>query len=465
MLTARLALMMFLEFFIWGAYFVSMALYVGEAAAPQVEAGTMSADEVSGLTANAYTAIPIGAIVAPLLLGLVADRVLPAQVVLGLLHLIGAGLLYALTVVPLDQFVWVLIAYAICYMPTLGLTNTVAFHAITESGAESKSVFPIVRVLGTIGWIAAGLLVGFGGFGTTATQFTIAAAASVVLGLYSFSLPSTPPAMRGKRMSVGSLLGVDALKLMSRPSFAIFMIASMALCIPLAAYYQQVAPYLSAAANVAADVQPGEVLSEDALAERTVLARATATATLGQVSEIGFMLLIPFFFRRLGTKWMLLIGMLAWTLRYVLFALSIDEGIVPLILLGVVLHGICYDFFFVVGQIYVDEASPPEVRGQAQGLLVLMTQGIGMIIGAQLTGWWAGKQQITQPEAADWETFWYAPAAMALAIAVCFAIGFREPPAEPHDGGDDGDVAADPGIPGDGPGDQTEEDLSPGPVA
>ena len=449
MLTARLSLMMFLELFIWGTYFVSMGIFLGAEAAPLVESGAMTTDAVTALKANAYTAIPLGAVVAPLFLGLLADRVLPAQIVLGLLHLIGGGLLFLLPSMPLagslpvSPFVLLLAVYAICYMPTLGLTNTVAFHAITQSGGDSQRQFPIVRVFGTIGWIVAGYLVAGAivpGFKVdlSAGQFHLAGAASILLGLFSFTLPHTPPAMKGKQATIGSLLGFDAIALMKERSFAVFMIASLLLSIPLAFYYQKLGDYQAAVAPIAADYSEDAhaatapvgadgdpVPYAEALADRTVFARPTATGAWGQISEIGFMLLIPVFFAVLGTKWMLLIGMLAWVLRYILFGYAFDDGITWMVVIGILLHGICYDFFFVTGQIYVDKATPAAVRGQAQGLLVLLTQGVGMIIGAQLAGLLATRTGL-DGATPDWTTFWYIPAGFAIVVAIGFGLMFSE---------------------------------------
>ena len=469
MLTARLSVMMFLEFFIWGAYFVSMALYIsaegvrdsdalaaavtddrGEAAASLTPAELTEAvtERVNSIKANAYTAIPLGAILAPLFLGLLADRLLPAQIVNGILHLIGAVLLWLLPTVELTLFFPVLLLYAVVYMPTLGLTNTVAFHSISESDGNAERQFPVIRVFGTIGWIAAGLLVStLLQADTSPVQFQIAAIASAVFGLYSFTLPSTPPAMKGQPVSIGSLLGVDALSLLRNRSFATFMVASALLCIPLAFYYQSAAGYLSSLAprigdysidqfaadtpNATADGATLQDAYTDALAERTGFAKPTDIMTMGQMSEIGFMLLIPFFFRALGTKWMLLIGMVAWVVRYLLFAGAFGSAVPWMLIAGVLLHGICYDFFFVTGQIYVDKAAPPAVRGQAQGLLVLLTQGVGMIIGAQAAGFLANATTSVQDgvPVTDWVTFWMLPAALAGVIAVAFWALFREPAA------------------------------------
>ena len=477
MLTFRLSVMMFLELFIWGAYFVSMGIYLpAEAARLNRDAGveatasaaadvdsdqstTWTEERVNSLVANAYSAIPLGALVAPLFLGLLADRLLPAQVVLGGLHLIGAVLLWMLPEVDLSLFVPTLIAYAVVYMPTLGLSNTVAFHAISESSGDSQKQFPVVRVFGTIGWIVAGLLVSAVLKGDdNAIQFRIAAIGSLLLGVYSFTLPSTPPAMKGKPISVGSLLGFDALSLLKNRSFATFIIASTLLCIPLAFYYQSAAAYLNNMAPRVAEYLPSDHAAAglpeggfaDEVAERTIFGRPTAVTTIGQMSEIGFMLLIPFFFRRLGTKWMLLVGMFAWVVRYLLFAFAFDDAVAWMLLLGVVLHGICYDFFFVTGQIYVDKASPAEIRGQAQGLLVLLTQGLGMIVGAQLNGLLATRYEL-RTDTPDWPAFWIVPAIFAAAVAAAFWALFKERrPGETIDAGPtdevDTDSVADDGV-------------------
>ncbi|MGH7444927.1 MAG: MFS transporter, partial [Longimicrobiales bacterium] len=318
----RLGFMMFLQFFIWGAWYTTVAVF-------------MTSSGMETLTHWPFTVNPIAAIVAPFFLGLVADRYFATEKVLGVLHLLGAGflLLAPTTVENPTIFIVVLLLYNLCYMPTLALSNSLAFHHI----ADQERQFPLIRVFGTIGWIVAGLFISFilddfvgGGLPEqTPLPLYTAAAASLLLGIYSFTLPHTPPRAAGERVSPGSILGVDALRTLGSPSFYVFIISSLLISIPLAAYYNFTQLFLGAAGveNIA------------------------ATQTLGQMSEVVFMLLMPFFFVRLGVKWMLVVGMGAWVVRYVLFALAAPTGTFSLIAAGILLHGICYDFFFVTGQI------------------------------------------------------------------------------------------------------------------
>ncbi len=424
----RLSVMMFLQFFTWGTWFVTLALCLG-------------ANGLSESIGGAYQSAPIAAMIAPLFLGLIADRLFPSQIVQGVLMLIGAGLMVLATkaVEAGDggRAVWLFIAYMLCYMPTLGLGNSIAFANI-----DDPNKFPAIRVWGTIGWIAAGLLVGALGWSSEINILWLAAAASAVFALYSFTLPHTPPPAKGKPLSIGSLLMVDAFRMLSNVPFLIFMICSTLICIPLA-YYYSFAPVLLA--NVGFE-QPA------------------STMTIGQMSEIFFMLLIPFFIRRLGVKWMIMIGMGAWVLRYVLFSYGASGQVTWMILLAVILHGICYDFFFVTGFMYTDKKAPADVRGQAQSMLVFFTQGIGMFFGFKIAGEQFGKAMTNQgalseaitdgrtgetvgflesfskmfsvslPEGIDstllaetmaqWKEFWLVPACMAGAILVLFAVAF-----------------------------------------
>lgn len=395
---ARLSLMMFLQFFIWGAWYTTIAVYMTE-------------HGMESLTHWPFTVNPIAAIVAPFFVGLIADRYFATEKVLGTMHLLGA--LFMFTVPSLSEspvlFILVLLLYNLCYMPTMSLANTLAFHNIDDQESE----FPLIRVFGTVGWIVAGLLISFilGQFvdglpEATAMPLYLAAAASLALGLYSFTLPHTPPPAAGEKVSVRSIVGVDALKQLGSPSFYVFLVSSLLICIPLAAYYNFTQIFLGSAGfeNIA------------------------ATQTLGQASEAAFMLLMPFFFTRLGVKWMLGAGMLAWVLRYALFALGAPAVVVWMILLGIALHGLCYDFFFVAGQIYVDKKSTPAVRGQAQGLIVLITYGVGMLIGAQV----AGAVYNSFLENADtltlmqWQNFWWIPAVFAAFVLVFFVLAFHD---------------------------------------
>jgi nucleoside transporter len=408
-LSARLSTMMFLQFFVWGAWYTTIAVY-------------MMTHGMETLTHWPYTVNPIAAIIAPFFLGLVADRYFATERVLGVLHLLGGAVL--LTVPQASGtpvlFISLLLLYNLCYMPTLGLANSLAFHNITDQEKQ----FPVIRVFGTIGWIVAGLFISFVLTGfvpvlpeQTALPLYTAAVASIALGLYSFTLPHTPPRAVGQKVSLRSIVGLDALKQLGSRPFYVFIAASLLLCIPLAAYYNFTQLFLGAAG----------------------VSNIAATQTLGQMSEVVFMLLMPFFFVRLGVKWMLTVGMGAWVLRYALFALAAPDAIFWMIAAGILLHGICYDFFFVTGQIYVDKKATPAIRGQAQGFLVFVTYGVGMLIGAQVAGnvynsFLAGEPQLTLQQ---WQSFWWIPAAFAAAIMVFFAIAFRDRVAQRDAAADD----------------------------
>ena len=394
---ARLSTMMFLQFFIWGAWYTTIAVF-------------MTHHGMEKLTHWPYTVNPIAAIVAPFFLGLVADRYFATEKVLGVLHVLGGVVMFAVpqTVGTPGLFILLLLLYNLCYMPTLGLANSLAFHHIQSQETQ----FPLIRVFGTIGWIVAGLFISLvlgalvaGVPEQTALPIYTTATASVLLGLYSFTLPHTPPPGAGQRVSLRSIVGLDALAQLGDRSFYVFITASLLLCIPLAAYYNFTQIFL------------GDVGVQ----------KIAATQTWGQISETGFMLLMPLFFARLGVKKMLLVGMGAWVLRYTLFAIAAPAAIFPLIFIGILLHGVCYDFFFVTGQIYVDKKSTAAVRGQAQGFLVLVTYGIGMLIGAQVAGnvynrFLGGATSLTP---AQWPSFWVLPAGFAALVLIFFAALFR----------------------------------------
>lgn len=396
--------MMFLQFFVWGAWLVTMGTYLTKIGftGPQV-----------GL---AYSANGYAAIIAPLFVGIVADRFFNAERLMGVLHLVGAGLLYwASTITEPTMFFIVLLAYSACYMPTLALVNAISFGQMKDPAKE----FPAVRVLGTIGWIAAGwVIIGLGSvYGGsiegTATPLQLAAVASAVLGVFSFvALPKTPPAGKGKSVSFAQLLGLDAIGLLKDRSFAVFTLSSLLVCIPLSFYYSWCNAFLN------------EIGMEN----------AAGMQSFGQVSEILFMLVLPLFLARFGVKLTLLIGMAAWTLRYVLFAYGGVEntGLWSMLLGGILLHGICYDFFFVTGQLYVDKRAPQEIRASAQGFIALVTYGVGMVIGNYIAGAVVGQYTTTalvdgvETATHAWQTIWLYPAGMAAGVVVLFALLFND---------------------------------------
>ncbi|MFN2572295.1 MAG: MFS transporter [Gemmatimonadales bacterium] len=397
MIRTKLSTMMFLQFFIWGAWYTSIAVY-------------MTNHGMERLTFWPYTVNPIAAIAAPFFLGLVADRYFATEKVLGVLHLLGGLILFAVPrfIGSPTTFILLLLAYNLCYMPTLGLANSLAFHHIQSQEKQ----FPLIRVFGTVGWIVAGLFISLALSRmmtavpeTTAWPLYTAATASVLLGVFCFTLPHTPPRGAGQPVSLRSIAGIDAFRQIGDRPFYIFIAASLLLCIPLAAYYNFTQLYLGAAG----------------------VRKIAATQTLGQMSETLFMLLMPLMFMRLGVKKMLMVGMGAWVLRYSLFALAAPAGVFWMIALGVLLHGPCYDFFFVTGQIYVDKKSTPAIRGQAQGFLVLVTYGVGMLIGAQVAGrvFNSFLGTATSLTLEQWRSFWIFPAAFAAAVLVFFALFFR----------------------------------------
>lgn len=388
--TVKLSLMMFLEFFIWGAWFVTMGTYLSK---------TIGASDVEN--GMAYGTQSLGAIIAPFIIGLIADRFFSAQKILGVIHLIGAGLMYMLSQqTDFGSFYPLILGYMILYMPTLALVNSVAFRQLTDPEKQ----FSTLRVWGTIGWIVAGLIIGWMGWeqsNSLANTFMLASVASGILGVFSFFLPDTPPGAAGKTVSISDIIGLEALKLLKDRNFLVFFISSMLICIPLAFYYQEANKFLN----------------------EINLANAAGKMTLGQISETLFMILMPFFFRRFGIKTMLLIGMGAWIARYAFFSFGNTESLVSFLYLGILLHGICYDFFFVTGQIYTEKRAGEGTKSAAQGLITLATYGVGMFIGFWLAG------QITESYKTetghDWNQIWLVPAGIAAGVFLIFLTLFK----------------------------------------
>jgi nucleoside transporter len=392
----RLGTMMFLQFFIWGGWFVTLGTFLSQ---------NLGADGPQ--TGMAFSTQSWGAIIAPFFIGLIADRFFNAERILAVLHLIGAVLMYLMAqATDFAAFYPLVLGYMLAYMPTLALVNSVSFGQMQQPERE----FGQIRVWGTIGWIAAGLVISYL-FGWDAAEaiaagalqntFLMCAAASLALGLYSFTLPATPPAARGSQVKIGELLGLDALKLLKDRNFALFFVSSILICIPLAFYYQNANPFLTAVG----------------------VENATGKMTLGQVSEVAFMLALPLFLNRFGIRWTLILGMAAWVLRYVLFAYGDAGSGMALLLVGIALHGICYDFFFVSGQIYTNSKAGPAYKSAAQGLITLATYGIGMLIGFSVAG--QVTQAYTTAAGADWTQIWLFPAGFAAVVLVLFALIFK----------------------------------------
>ena len=388
----ELSVMMFLNFFIWGGWFVTMGTYLG---------GKLGA---SGTQIGvAYGTQSWGAIIAPFIIGLIADRFFAAQKILGVLHLVGAALMWYISTAPgFSQFFPALLVYMILYMPTLALVNSISFKQMNHPESE----FPSIRVLGTVGWIVANLIIGWLAWeetGSLALTFKMTAIASAVLGVMSFTLPNTPPPKAGTKTRISDILGLDALGMLKNPSYLVFFLASVAICIPLAFYYSFANPFLNEIGVTA----------------------AASKQSMGQMSEVLFMLLMPVIFVRWGVKKMLLVGMGAWVLRYILFAYGDNDAGYWMLITGILLHGICYDFFFVTGQIYTDNFAGEKFKSAAQGLITLATYGVGMLIGYSISGMVADANLVGE-NAHNWVNIWLVPAVIAGVVLLLFAVLFRE---------------------------------------
>ncbi|PKD20926.1 MFS transporter [Salegentibacter salinarum] len=394
----QLSTMMFLEFFIWGGWFVTLGTFL-----PQ------NLDASGAQTAMAFSTQSWGAIVAPFIIGLIADRFFNAERILGVLHLIGALLLYMMfQAEDFSNFYPYVLGYMIIYMPTLALVNSISFFQMSDPSKQFSSI----RVFGTMGWIISGLIISFvfawdsaegRSEGMLRYTFLMAAVASAVLGLFSFSLPKTPPSSKGEKVSISDILGLEAISLLKGKNFLIFFISSILISIPLAFYYQNANPFLS------------EIGMED----------PTGKMTIGQVSEALFLLLIPYFFKKFGFKITILAGMLAWTVRYLLFAYGDTGELAFMLIIGIALHGICYDFFFVSGQIYTDSKAGPKIKSAAQGLITLATYGVGMLIGFWVAGQ-VSDMYLNADGSHSWEEIWIFPAAFAFVVLILFAIFFKD---------------------------------------
>lgn len=384
---AKLACMMLLEYFVWGAWYVTMSTYMKtHLGATGTQIGT------------AYSALALATMISPFFVGLVADRFFAAQRIMGVLHLVGAVLLYLATQAPGHAaFYWIILAYALLYMPTIALSNSIAFAQMTDPGRQ----FPWIRVFGTLGWIAAGLVIALLGIEKTAATFHLAAGVSLALGLFSFVLPHTPPKAK-TRQAAAQAIGFDALGLLKDRPYLVFFIAAILVCIPLSFYYSFANMFLN-------DVG---------------LENAAGKMILGQVSEAAFILVIPFLFHRIGVRQMLLVGMAAWVIRYVCFAYGEPGANVWMLYAGILLHGICYDFFFVTGYMYTEKKAGEKIKSAAQGLFTFATYGVGMVMGTFFSG--KVTDFYTVEGAPQWVSIWWVPAGIAAAVMLYFLLFFKE---------------------------------------
>jgi nucleoside transporter len=394
----QLSVMMFLEFFIWGGWFVTLGTFLNKnLAASGAESGQV------------FSTQSWGAIIAPFIIGLIADRFINAERILGVLHILGALLMYQMyNAENIGTFYPYVLVYMILYMPTLALVNSVSFNQMKNPEKE----FSVIRVFGTLGWIAAGLLISYlfhwdseqgTKDGLLKNTFLLSGGASLLLGLFSFTLPKTPPKAKGTKVSVSDILGLDALKLLKDKNFLIFFVSSILICIPLAFYYQNANSFLS---NIG-------------------VANPTGKMTIGQVSEVLFLLLLPVFFNRFGFKKTILVGMLAWALRYILFAYGNAGDLTFMLLIGIALHGICYDFFFVSGQIYTDSKAGEQHKSAAQGLITLATYGVGMLIGFAVAGKITDAYKLADGSF-NYQMIWLIPSGIAFAVFLIFALLFKD---------------------------------------
>lgn len=387
-----LAIMMFLEYFIWGSWYVTMGTYMGEVLqSTGVQIGA------------AYSALAIATMISPFFVGLVADRYFAAQRIMGVLHILGAVLLYFATAIEGNTaFYWIILFYSLLYMPTIALSNSVAFYQMDDPGKQ----FPWIRVFGTIGWIIAGLIIGRAGFEQSATTlpatFYMAAGASLVLGIISFALPNTPPKGKTADADASKALGTEAFVLFKEKPYLIFFIAAILVCIPLSFYYGFANPFLN----------------------EVGMQNAAGKMILGQVSEGVFILAIPFLFNRIGVKKMLLLGMAAWVLRYICFGYGDMGANTWMLYAGIILHGVCYDFFFVTGYMYTEKKAGEKIKNAAQGLFTFATYGLGMFIGTWFSGFIVDSYKTATGH--DWKGIWMVPAYIAIAVLIYFILFFKE---------------------------------------
>jgi nucleoside transporter len=394
MVKTRLCAMMFLQYIIWGAWYVTLNTYL-----------TTTLGFTGTQAGAAFGTTALGSLVAPFFVGLVADRFFATERVMATLYAVGAVLMFLLTQVTTFPAVYaLLLAFCLCYFPTIALTNAIAMRQVSDPGRD----FPLIRVMGTLGWIFINLVVGFMKVEATTTPFLLAMGASIVMCIFSLvALPHTPPPARGQQVTLRRILGLDALAMMKDRSYLVFVIASVLACIPLTFYYSFTNLFLNEAG----------------------VNNAAGKMALGQVSEVGMMLLMPLVFRMASVRAILLVGLGSWALRYVLLAYGDAQAAVWMFYLAIVLHGVCFDFFFVTGQLYTDQEAPPHLRSTAQGFITVVTYGVGMLIGSFLSGFVLDYFTTTTGTVVTrtWPSFWLSSAAMSFAIALLVLLFFRSP--------------------------------------
>ncbi len=393
----KLSIFMFLQYLIWGSWYVSMASYLSKT--------LQFSGEQIGL---AYGAFAIGAMIAPFFVGLIADRYFASEKILAFLGIFGGLLLFLLPeMTTFGGFYPMLILYCCTYVPTLALGNSVSLHHLENP----KRDFPLVKTLSAVGWIAAGLMLSFVFHGElSAIQFYVAGTISILFGLFSLTLPHTPPMKTGKDVSLGEILGLDALALLKKPSFAIFIACMFLICIPLYFYFVNMNLYVT----------------------ELGWTNSAAKMSLAQVSDILFLILLPILLSTFGYKKTIFIGILAWAARYFFLAGSVDAGNMQttFVFTAILLHGVCYDFLFIAGQLYVDGEANERIRGAAQGLIAFILWGLGAFVGTNLAGISQAAYTLENASgtiAHDWQGIWIYPAWGSVAVLLIFVIFFREP--------------------------------------
>jgi nucleoside transporter len=387
----RLSLMMFLNYVIWGSWYVTLGAYL-----------TINLKFTGTQTGAVFGTTALACMISPFFVGLIADRFFASERVLAVLHLVGAALLFFVTKATGFGAVYTLMfAYCLCYFPTIALTNSLTLQHLKDTGRD----FPLIRVFGTLGWIAIGVTIGRLGVETSTVPFLLAAAASVVMAVFSLTLPHTPPPSQGQSVTLRRVLGLDALVMLKRPSFAVFAVASILACIPLTFYFSFTNAYLNT----------------------LEVRNAAGKMALGQASEVVMMLLMPFILRRVTVRSILIMGLLAWSVRYLLLAYGNPYGGIWMFYVAILLHGICYDFFFMTGQLYTDQEAPAKLRGAAQGLITFLTYGVGMLIGSLISGRTVDyfTHTVGTVVTRNWQAFWMTSALSAFLILLLIAIFFR----------------------------------------